>query len=76
MSLRRKLSPSVTRNGFANLPALLMSSFVSTVCTSLSMRARSGAQTFCHVLSGLNCFIALAMAAPFGPRFFWYTTPS
>ena len=34
------------------------------------------AQTFCHVLSGLNCFIALAVAAPFGPRFFWYTTPS
>ena len=42
----------------------------------LFLRQCSGAQTFCHVLSGLNCFIALAMAAPFGPRFFWYTTPS
>ncbi len=36
----------------------------------------SGAHTFFHVLSGLNSFMARAMAALFGPRSFWYTTPS
>ena len=39
-------------------------------------RPFSGVHTFVHVLSGLNAFIVRAIAAVFGPRSFWYTTPS
>ena len=35
----------------------------------------SGEGTFVQVASGLNCFICFAIAAVFGPRSFWYTTP-
>src|SRR6266850_304068 len=39
-------------------------------------RALVMAVVFCHVRSGLYVFIASAIWGVFGPRSFWYTTPS